>query len=138
MKASCLLNSLMFSAILLTAGCAPKQTAATTEQKPRRWQYHVERFKSGSAAERSKLIADSEKVPSAEWKTRMALNDEAMGMFFPDSKIDELGEIGWEMVGCYVEPETVWPNINEHTTEPVSRQPNFRGGQLVLIFKRAL
>lgn len=52
-------------------------------------------------------------------------------------KIDALGKEGWELVTCYLEPETAWPNFgkDEYVT---GLQPNVRAQSLVMIFKRKL
>mgnify|MGYP001252815958 FL=1 len=53
------------------------------------------------------------------------------------SKINALGEQGWELAGCYLEPETAWPNFgkDEYVT---GLQPNVRAQSIVMIFKRRL
>ncbi len=52
-----------------------------------------------------------------------------------ESALNELGQEGWEMVGCYLEMETAWPNFGD-PKYIIGLQPNVRPQRLVLIFKR--
>ncbi|MDB6110908.1 MAG: hypothetical protein JWR69_2658 [Pedosphaera sp.] len=130
MKFLHLSNVLFWVAILLGSGCSPKQAPIVTEQRPKRWQYHLETFK-------NPVYEPGNPTLDALLKQSHAL-DRQSGGFSPEIKIAELGNDGWEMVGCYVEPETVWPDLNAQSGGMVDRQPNFRGGRLVMIFKRPL
>jgi hypothetical protein len=51
------------------------------------------------------------------------------------SKLDELGAEGWELVSTYLEQETAYPNFgkDEYVT---GLQPNVRPQRLVMVFKR--
>jgi hypothetical protein len=120
---------ILFATFILMVGCTPKKTV---------WQYHVEHFESDAHAERASLLGYAEKRTAAERNLRLSINEEAAGSFLVGNKLDELGKQGWEMVSCFVEPETVWPNLNHGQSEPVNQHPNVRGAYLVAIFKRPL
>jgi len=56
---------------------------------------------------------------------------------FDKSVMSKMGSDGWEMVGCYLEMETAFPNLG--TGEYVTGlQPNIRPQCLVVIFKRRI
>jgi hypothetical protein len=56
---------------------------------------------------------------------------------FDKSILNKMGSEGWEMVGCYLEMETAFPNLG--TGDYVTGlQPNIRPQCLVVIFKRRM
>lgn len=54
---------------------------------------------------------------------------------YEQSVLDKMGIEGWEMVGCYLEMETAFPNFGRDDLV-TGIQPNIRPQCLVLIFKR--
>ena len=54
---------------------------------------------------------------------------------YKDAEVSKLGSAGWELVSCYLEMETAYPNFgkDEYVT---GLQPNVRPQKLVLIFRR--
>ncbi|EFA68224.1 hypothetical protein [Cylindrospermopsis raciborskii] len=85
-----------------------------------KWEYQTIEF---TAKESDTAFSDNQKALS--YKT------------IPDisSKILEMGQEHWELVGSYLENETAYPNFgnSEYVT---GIQPNVRPQKLVLIFKR--
>jgi hypothetical protein len=60
---------------------------------------------------------------------------QASTILWPDAKITEMGEQGWELVGTYLETETAYPNFGNDDYVTGLRE-NIRPQKLVLIFKR--
>ena len=119
---------------VLISGCARHEVAATPKRID--WEYHVEKFESTALEDYSKLSEQRDKLPHDEWHTKLNNIEKSEARFYPQSKLDELGRQGWEMVSSYIEQQTVWPDIS--LAGPENRQPNMRGGVLVMIFKRPL
>ncbi|MDB6023333.1 MAG: hypothetical protein JWQ04_3190, partial [Pedosphaera sp.] len=124
---------ILFALALLSAGC-DRQQALPQEHGRIIWQYHIETIESGAHEDRPKITAQATKMNDAEWFRKIKEADQRPGTFYPDeSKLNELGKAGWEMVSSYIEPETVWPNIALTEVDPMQRQPNIRGARLVMV-----
>lgn len=54
-----------------------------------------------------------------------------------ENELNDYGKEGWELVACFLETETAWPNFGNDDYVTGIRE-NTRPQKLVLIFKRAL
>jgi hypothetical protein len=52
------------------------------------------------------------------------------------NRFDELGDEGWELVTCYLENETAFPNLGARSDLVTGIRVNIRPQRLVCLFKR--
>lgn len=91
----------------------------SNKEKVDQWEYKVIRFfNSGESREGSEAFKQTE-------------------ILISESRLNELGEEGWELVSTSLEMETAYPNFG-NSSYVTGLQPNVRPQVLICIFKRQL
>ncbi len=112
-------------------GCVQKvETSKAPDQT--KWQYHVERIENRIHKSESDTTKNISSMSNEDYVQKLAMYGRWPGQVDVDSiQLDKLGDEGWEMCACFVEPETVQPYGD-------TKSPNTRAGATVMIFKRPI
>jgi hypothetical protein len=133
----------LFLAAIICCGCNQETPKIRSGSERLKWEYKTVRLE-------NEIHKNNEEIYGAanepEFLRKIQVNEQSPGSFNL-AVLDSIGEEGWELISSYIEQETIWPNIKTEIVQGSKpkvipardelRQPNFRSGNLVLIFKRA-